>query len=150
MAPNHGIGLIEEGARSGVRSELGVRRKSCYFFSKRVVSLRSHFGGPGEPSGAIPGGPEGAPGGRPSAPTAMDGSDDDPQGVPVGRGSRCIITWAKMGVELALIRVTPGQKMVLIRCWYAVDTQNPRESYVLGMVLGSAVVESIELEHRCD
>ena len=80
----------------------------------------------------------------------MDGSDDDPQGVPVGRGSRCIITWAKMGVELALIRVTPGQKMVLIRCWYAVDTQNPRESYVLGMVLGSAVVESIELEHRCD
>ena len=28
---------------------------------------------------ALPGGPGGAPGGRPSAPTAMDGSDDDPR-----------------------------------------------------------------------
>ena len=41
----------------------------------------SHLGGAGEPSGAtrVPGDPGGAPGGRPSAPTAMDGSDDDPR-----------------------------------------------------------------------
>ena len=41
----------------------------------------SHLGGPGEPPGAtVPGGPGGAPGGRPSALMAMDGSDDDPRG----------------------------------------------------------------------
>ena len=28
----------------------------------------------------VPGGPGGAPGGRPSVPTAMDGSDEDPRG----------------------------------------------------------------------
>ena len=41
--------------------------------------MTSHLGGPGEPSGATKH-PGAAPGGRPSAPTAMDGSDDDPRG----------------------------------------------------------------------
>ena len=33
---------------------------------------------------ALPGGPGGAPGGCPSAPMAMDGSDDDPRGWYIG------------------------------------------------------------------
>ena len=41
---------------------------------------------------ALPGGPGGAPGGRPSAPTSMDGSDDDPRG---GKGVKQITSVAE-------------------------------------------------------
>ena len=65
------------GVRALASPELAVRRKVGCSLNN---DWTSHLGGAGEPSGATRR-PRGRPcGGRRSAPTAMDGSDDDPQG----------------------------------------------------------------------
>ena len=58
----------------------GVRAK--LFGTNNLEKTLSDLGGPGDAGShqALPGGPGGAPGGRLSAPTAMDGSDGNPRG----------------------------------------------------------------------